>query len=817
MGKINIYAIEHNTIRPWEASWKDNTNGKTEILLYGRDENKKKIIKKILTWHPYFYLQVDSVIPVEIDPFIFQIEKEKIYNTLTGEKCFKVFVKNPDCLWDIRKILDEQGIKHFEADIIPRLAYTLDHFKELSDRINFDIDNCRMFIIDIETTTKYDEIDIVNTPEDITMITLHDNYTNKFYTWSWRRDFTVGTKSTDDKVLYLFNSQIEMLRHFISKWKEMSPDIISHWNGGNFDMPYILGKCKQLGLPIKDFSPSGRAWISKQNYKEEIYCECIIYGVASIDAYKWYKEVHLDQLRSFSLDSVAHAEGLGSKEKINLTNAWEEDWDKLYSYNINDVVLTKAIIDKRKIFDFVSGIRKVSLGNFSDLVYFSRSIDLLLLQQAREEHIVLPTKPKPAGEYKSKDEREPEYVGAVVNSKPGVYRGGIATYDFSALYPNIIRTFNISYEKANFDGRGIEFEIPVGADEGGKQMKVYIDQDKKGITPTVFEKLAALREKYEKGMKESKTTQESDDYDQLIQATKNLILTLYGAHAMVAFRLFKREVASTITFIGRTMIREVTRFCESKNLSVVYNDTDSMYILMNTEDVQISMNLEKEINQHIFDYCKERWNVDPQNNYLKIKFEKISRCVLIKGKKTYACHVMWKKGKVRDDITIAGLQAKRSDSSAQVEYLQPKVIDSILKEGDINEVEKLIWREIDKIKKGKNNYEYISIPTNFGKSHYESNLPKVRGQAFAKKYLNLTIHNGEKVLLLYTKMEEDCLCFTSNIDLENKEIKIDVEKMVERNITNPLEDIIVLWKGQVYWDNLKTKIKQALIGQKQLW
>jgi DNA polymerase I len=813
--KIQVYAIEHNTIRPWGDDWKNNRNGKTEIILYGRDGNKQKIIKKYNSWHPYFYIEISQEIPEEIFPFIFEVEKKKIYTTLTGEKCSKIFIKNPDALWDIRKVLDEKGVKHFELDVIPRLAFTLDYFKHMANQYTFDIDRCRMFIIDIETTTRFDEIDIVNTPEDITMVTFYDNYTNKYYTWSWRKDFTECKKEAEDKILFLFNDQIEMLKHFVLTWKIMSPDIITHWNGNNFDMPYILGKCKQLGIPLKDFSPSGRAWIQKQPYKDEIYCECIIYGVASIDAYKWYKEVHLDQLRSFSLDNVAKAEGLGSKEKINITNAWETDWDKLYSYNINDVLLTKLIIEKRKILDFVSGIRKVSLGNFSDLVYFSRNIDLLLLQQAREENIILPTKPKQVGEYKSKDEREAEYVGAVVNAKPGIYRGGIATYDFSALYPNIIRTFNISYEKANFDGRGIEFEIPAGADETGNKMKVYMEQDKKGITPTVIERLTTLREKYEIALKESKTIKEAEDADQLIQATKNLILTLYGAHAMSAFRLFKREVASTITHIGRTMIREMIDYSSKKGLNVIYTDTDSVYIQMNSEDVEKSKEYESELNQHILDYCKEKWNIQPEKNYLKIKFEKISRSVLIKSKKTYACHVLWKKGKVRDDISITGMQAKRSDSAEQVQYLQPKVIELILRGGSNTEIEKLIFEEIEKIKHC-DNYEYISVPTNFGKSKYENNLPKTRGADFAKKLLNLSITPGQKVYLLYTKMESDALCFESNVDLKDVQIKVDIEKMIERNILNALEDILTIWIDERYYANLKIKILLQLKGQQQL-
>jgi DNA polymerase elongation subunit (family B) len=257
-------------------------------------------------------------------------------------------------------------------------------------------------------------------------------------------------------------------------------------------------------------------------------------------------------------------------------------------------------------------------------------------------------------------------------------------------------------------------------------------------------------------------------------------------------------------------------FAKTKNMKVAYNDTDSIFIVLNSEEAKVGEELEKELNQHIKEYCKEKWNIDFEANLLKLKFEKLYKSLLVDTKKRYAGHLIWKKGKVRNEIQIVGLQARRADVSLQTQYLQPKVIELILKGADEKEVEKIIFEEIEKVKKILD-YEYISIPVKLGKDKYENNLPKTRGVAYAKKFLDLHLMVGMKPLLIYIKQDnEDALCFEHNRQLENKKIFVDVERMIDRNILTPLDSILTIWKSGDYTTKLKEKLKNERVGQKNL-
>jgi len=275
-------------------------------------------------------------------------------------------------------------------------------------------------------------------------------------------------------------------------------------------------------------------------------------------------------------------------------------------------------------------------------------------------------------------------------------------------------------------------------------------------------------------------------------------------------------VSALVTYIGRTLIREVAGYVKSKNMKVCYNDTDSVFIVLGNENQETGLKLQDELNKHIKEFCLEKWNISFERNLLELKFEKLFRSMLVDTKKRYAGYLIWKKGKVRDEINITGIQARRSDSSLQVQYLQPKIIELILKDKTVGEIEKVIFEELNKIRNCID-YEYISLPVRLGKEKYANDIPKARGVEYAKEFLNLHLMVGMKPLLVYIKHgKEDALCFEHNKQLKGKEIKINIEKMCERNIFLPLQSILEIWKGEDYFNGLKLKIINILKGQRDL-
>lgn len=812
--KTQIYSIESDIIYSRSGKLEDS---KGVIYLFGRDSNKEKIVKIIRNFSPYFYIEKKSTIPQQALPYILKIDENCNNLSLFNEDVKKVYAKSPKCVPEIRKILDIYKIKHFEADILYRINFSLSHYHDLIEKNNmeFGVENAKIFVLDIETTTQFDIIDPKNVPENIISITIHDNYTNKYHTWIWRNDFEEHNEFDGDKIIHFSRTEINMLNNFLDYWKEEGPDFVVAHNGDNFDWPYIINKCKQLGISVDRLSPIGKVscWDTKSDFSGEVFFTPSMFGVVLIDSYHWYKEIALGEQRGYSLDAIAQQEGLGIKGKINSEQEWKRDYKKLIEYNVNDVALTKAIFEKRKMLQFVNGIRKVALCNVSDLYYFSRAIDCLALQKAKELNLVLPTKPS-ISNYKSKAEREETFTGAWVMAKRGVYEN-VGALDFSSLYPNLIRTMNLSYETYNYDGKGIEVDLPKGVNTE-ETIKIWVNQERQGLLPQIIEKLINLRQEYEEGLKNSTTEKEANAYDNLIQSVKNLICVVFGAQANESFRLYKREGASLITYFGRRMIKEVSSYLEKKGLEVVYNDTDSCYVKMKEGTIEEGKELEKELNQHILDFVKDTWNISQEKNFLSLKFEKMFKSLLVDKKKRYANICCWKKGKKMDKLSITGFNAKRSDCSDMVEYLQTEILEMVLRGKKEMEIEKLIFTEIDKIKNCED-YSYIGVPVRLGKEKYLTNIPKARAAEYSKKYLGLTFLVGQKPLLIYLKHKDsDCILFEDNEQLKDKEIILDVEKMVDRNIFLTLGDILIIWKGESYWENLKSKILNYLRGQKTL-
>ena len=109
----------------------------------------------------------------------------------------------------------------------------------------------------------------------INMITIYDNFTDKYYTWSLQHaelDFKedpLKDYPKDKFVFYEFNDdEYEMLEHFISWLEDNYPDVSYGWNIKAYDWPYIVTRVeKVLGKnAARRISPVGNYFIKEINH-----------------------------------------------------------------------------------------------------------------------------------------------------------------------------------------------------------------------------------------------------------------------------------------------------------------------------------------------------------------------------------------------------------------------------------------------------------------------------------------------------------------------------------------------------------------------
>ena len=186
------------------------------------------------------------------------------------------------------------------------------------------------------------------------------------------------------------------------------------------------------------------------------------------------------------------------------------------------------------------------------------------------------------------DDENTDFCGGFVsNPIYGIkYKTPIFALDFSSLYPNIMRTYNLSHDTFIRDEELEKFKqnnIPFHTFElTSKKINIIDHLDKPeltGIIPKILADLFNKRKQIKKGLIEIKNKKElcskddaeklefeEKDLDQKQKAVKVLMNSIYGiTGARTAGTLYRKEIAECVTLNGRNLIQEAMRFTKDKN------------------------------------------------------------------------------------------------------------------------------------------------------------------------------------------------------------------------------------------------------------
>ncbi|MHA1868716.1 MAG: DNA polymerase domain-containing protein [Candidatus Heimdallarchaeaceae archaeon] len=793
-----IYLYKSEYVIDWKTK-------KPIIYLFGRDENKKKVHEIIKNFTPYFYVSKSEEEKILKCPFITAYKKG--YKNLFGEEVIKVYTRIPSDVRNARTWFKET----WEDDILFNLRYIIDNmdgkFKEEGKVWIGGFSDWKKCYIDIETTTQLGFPDPKIAQNEITAITIYDNYDKKYLCFVWRQDLKNEIKKEKDRIIFLFNNEKDMLIKFCEEFNKMSPDIITGWNIEGFDLPYIVNRLKKVGLDAKNLSPIKKVYIRQSNIKERKYIDIVLGGIGIIDLIKVYRQTHKGELRSYSLRAVALDELNIDKGIVNTENEWKKtDINNLIEYNCRDVELTVKIDEKRKLINFVNSICDVAKCNFEDVKFYSRVSDTCCLLYAKRKNIVLPSK-----RVYARNIQKEKYEGGLVIANPGFYEN-VISLDFTSLYPNIMKSFNMSLETIREDG-----DIDC--------IKMKTTSSMTGIIPAIVDELINLRKEYKK--KQMEAVFGSEEYymwDAIQQAAKNLYCVLgYGVNALSSFRMYDKRIAESITAIGRELLSQTIKTIEQEGHKVVQGDTDSTYIQFDSEKFKTLQEILDEanrlliiLNKNYNNWCIKKGAINPTIN---IKFEKVYKRFLVGTKKRWAGYLIWREGKLDSGIDVAGFNVRRSDSSNFTKVFQKEVLNKILKGEKKEDVMKYIYNEINKIQNFEYDFETIGIPTKLNKSvnDYKTNLPVCRGSKWSNQNLGTYFKEGDKFLYIWCKGTPDAICFEFNEQLKNLPIKkmIDMNKMIKRNILLPLERIF----EATGWEKISQKVIkfEDTLKQQGLW
>lgn len=778
-----------------------NTNGHVAVL--GRTpDGKRTLERKAIV--PYFYVKDEDLPTVDFKTSQ-PIRIETGHVSVFGDRLTKLYFSSTFT----KKLAKELFKTTFEADVKEPDRYMIDNVQYLGD------DPLRVCYLDIEV----DSIEEFPKPEEgkwpILSFAIYDSVLKAYVVFLWHKDAkrdsfkkTVGVfeKESVDVKFHLFNDEISMIKSFLAFIQASDPDMIVGWNVLNFDMQYIYNRFEKLGIPFKAFSNFGWA-----RFDAKFGVNINGRAVADLqEAYKRFSYVFSKAgekfIESYSLMNISKVE-LGL-EKVhlgdNMGKMWRENFESLFEYIVTDVALMVKINEKLKLTGTLHELAKMCGGRLESICGLmnkatntSYIVDMYMLRFAKKQGFVLPSKPAYGGDV--------DLAGAFVMTPPPGLHENVAVYDVASLYPSLIRTFNLSPESICKD------------DDSIKINGLMFSKTQRGMFPLMLDELVKVRKNYKLKAKDPALGKETNDlYNMRQDATKTILNSLYGMLGYSKCRMFKLEVANTITYAGRSILEYVAEVAKAKGLTLLYEDTDSAFIKLKetTTPLEDAEKLLDELNASIIDFVK-RYNVN--EHVIAFELDKIySTLLFVEQKKAYLGWQIYN-GQPVSQLHTMGFSTKRKDTPAFAKDALKDIYTMIVRDKKKREDIIEYLRKIPEVAKKENPLTLgISLRIGMNMGDYKGNAQHLRGMKYSVQHFKKNFSRMDFVRVLFIKKTANGHPHTDVITLRDDDtlpegFEIDYSKTLNRIIYMKLQPTF----EALGWGNLE-ELQEELAGQKKL-
>jgi len=351
------------------------------------------------------------------------------------------------------------------------------------------------------------------------------------------------------------------------------------FNGDDFDLPYLYNRAKRLGFTKEEIPLAlGRDFASVKK------------GV-HIDLYKTFSNRAI-QISAFGNKYTEHTlngvgKGILGKSKIEFEGSISSlSLQELASYCYRDAELTFSLTSfsgdlLMKMLIVLARISKMPMDDVAR-VGVAQWIRSMLYFEHRRVGAIIPRR----SEIEAKGGAVSE---AVIKGKK--YRGGlvfepnagvhfdVSVLDFASLYPSIISVHNLSYETVLCPHQDCRDNLLPG-------MKHWVCRKRKGIASMAIGSLRDLRLQYYKPLAKKDSLEEDEKalIGVVSQALKVILNASYGVMGAEIFPLYCLPVAEATATIGRFVITQTIEKCKEGGITVVYGDTDSLFLKGPTDE-----------------------------------------------------------------------------------------------------------------------------------------------------------------------------------------------------------------------------------------
>lgn len=577
------------------------------IHVYGRLEDGGTFLVRDNRQRPHFYIRTADVERARSLTALQPVALEK--RSFNGEPVSRFDMETPTDVPGLRDRMHDVGVDTYEADVRFAIRYLIERGIKGGCEIEgeaapgggitwmFDNPVLRPADVRIEPRVLSFDIETDGKGERLLAISMYSNDIDEvlIVDGSDRPMPEKATRCLDE---------YSALDAFCERVRRLDPDVITGWNIVDFDLTALQKMAQRLRHPFTLGRDTGAIRIRKA----EGYFgsgQASIPGRLVMDGIDLLRGAFV-RMDDYSLDAVAR-EVLGEGKAVagdvrdrlaEIIHNYRHDLPAFALYARTDARLVFEIVAKLNLIPLAVA-RSQLTGMTPDRVAASiASFDFLYLSELEKLGIVAPT-------VRSSDSRvyEAQQGGHVLEPLTGLHRN-VWVFDFKSLYPSIIRTFNIdplSYVARPQPDDDL-IETPGGA-----------FRREPAILPRVLDELFPRRDIAKKNGDEVAS-----------HAIKILMNSCYGVLGTPACRFYNPALANSITGTGREILLWSKQWFESAGYTVLYGDTDSLFVRSGMPDAEAARATGKELaaklNQDIAHYIAQEWRVTSK---MELKFEKL--------------------------------------------------------------------------------------------------------------------------------------------------------------------------------------------------
>lgn len=593
---------------------------------------------------------IDRDVPTEAGT-----RKEVNLRTLEGRPVDALYFDTQRGLREARRTLHDAFLSPLESDIRPADRFLMERFitggvrasgTEKQTRGVREMTSPRLAPSDVRPALKVMYLDLET--DGLEGALLSFAFVHGDTREVWIKGEPKGAPHDEAGLVRYAKDEKALIEALCARVTALDPDALCGWNFVEFDMSYLFRRAGALGISLS-LGRGGERCVLLEPQSAGDLPIVRIPGRVVIDAIAALRTATYS-FDSFRLEDVAQTllgRGKAMASEADAVAAilrmYETDHGALATYNLRDCELVRDIAGATNLIDFLMERQQLTGLPMDRAGGSVAAFDYLYLPRLHRHGYVAPD----VGHAKAAlmgAENSPG--GYVLDSTPGLYRN-VLVFDFKSLYPSIIRTFLID---------------PLGlADPGDDPIEGFIGATfhrEAHILPGLIETLWRARD----AAKRDKDTARST-------AIKILMNSFYGVLGTPGCRFFDPKLASSITLRGHEIITTGKAWFEAQGLSVIYGDTDSLFVWANNErsaaDCQaLGTQCAEALNAHFAQHIEETHRT---KSALELEFEThYERFVMPtmrhseKGsKKRYAGLVRERDGSTR--LVFKGLEAVRTD------------------------------------------------------------------------------------------------------------------------------------------------------------